>query len=303
MNLKNIIQYTHDLSILYIEDDLDSREQISSILEGLFSVVKTADDGQLGIEAYNNYYSDNDKYYDLVLSDLELPNLNGIDLCKNILKVNPEQHIIIISAHNDQKRLQELIVLGIDNFLHKPIDYKHFFETFKNSSKPILDKKNILQKLQNTQELNYNLEAIMDIINQVAIVSKTDLEGNITYVNDIFCKTSKYTREELLGKNHNILRHHDMPTIVFQHMWEDIQNGKIWKGKIKNRDKYNSYHLINANLPITHCTLVNTLYPAPIVCVIPSLPFSHASKYNSTASHEFTQASQSIQRYCSNSGK
>jgi len=248
MDLNSIIQYTHDLSILYIEDDLDSREHTKSILESLFSVVDTADDGKLGIDAYNDYFSKYNKYYDLILSDIELPHLSGIQLSKKILNLNPNQHIIIISAYNDKEKLQELLTIGVDNFIIKPIDFSIFFETLKKCSKPIVEQKNVKKRLTTVQEINYNLEAIMDIMNQVALVSKTDLKGNITYVNDIFCKSSKYTKEELIGGNHNILRHRDMPAIVYEHMWSDIQNGKMWKGKLKNKAKDTEPYYVNANI-------------------------------------------------------
>jgi len=248
MDLKSIVQYTHDLSILYVEDDLESRKHITSILENLFSTVDIANDGQLGLDAYNKYYENNNKYYDLILSDIEMPNLNGIKLSETILNINPNQHIIIISAYNEREKLQKLLSLGIDNFLHKPIEFKNFFETFKKCAKPILEENKMKENLQRSQEINYNLEALLDIINQVALLSKTDLNGNMTYVNDIFCQTTKYTKEELLGQNHNIIRHQDMPPIVFQHMWEEITSGKVWKGKIKNKAKDGEPFYVNANI-------------------------------------------------------
>jgi len=248
MDLKSILQYTHNLSILYIEDDLDAREQVRSILENLFQVVDTANDGKMGLEFYNNYYLKHKKYYDLILSDIEIPHISGIKLSEAILQINPNQHIIIISAYHDKEKLEELLTLGVDSFLHKPIEFKTFFETFKKCAKPIFEQKNILQTLEHVKEINTNLETVMDIINQVAIVSKTDLEGNITYVNDIFCKTSQYTQEELIGQNHNILRHKDMPSIVYKHLWEEITTGKTWKGKMKNKTKNGEAFYVNANI-------------------------------------------------------
>jgi len=248
MDLKDIVQYTHGLSMLYIEDDVQEREHMISMLDGLFNCVDSAADGQQGLDLYNSYYTGHSQYYDLLLIDIELPKINGISLSEAILKIHPQQHIIVISAYNDKEKLAKLLNIGIDNFLHKPIEYKNFFSILLKSTKIITEQKFILSKLDNIQEINYNLEAVMDIINQVAIVSKTDLEGNITYVNDIFCQTSKYTKEELIGQNHNILRHPDMPSILFKQMWEEIQSGKIWKGKLKNRDKNSHAYYVNANI-------------------------------------------------------
>jgi len=248
MDLKNVIQYTKELSILYVEDDIKSQELISSILDSLFETVDIANDGELGLKAYNQYYLKNDKYYDLILSDIEMPRLDGIKLSETILQINPDQHIIIISAYNEKEKLQKLLQLGIDNFLHKPIEFNNFFETFKKSARPIREQNKIKKDLENAHNLNYNLETLLDIISQVAIVSKTDLEGNITYVNDIFCQMSKYSEEELIGQNHNIIRHQDVPSSVFQNMWEEIKAGKVWKGKLKSRAKDGEVFYVNANI-------------------------------------------------------
>lgn len=69
------------------------------------------------------------------------------------------------------------------------------------------------------------------------IVSKTDVNGNITYVNDEFCKISGYSRNELLGKNHRIVKHPDVNPKIYKIMWKTILNKSIWKGVIKNRAK------------------------------------------------------------------
>lgn len=78
------------------------------------------------------------------------------------------------------------------------------------------------------------------------IVSRTDLTGNITYVNDTFCQISAYKTEELIGKNHNILRHPDMPKEVFANLWATLKEGKQWIGTIKNLRKDGGYYWVEA---------------------------------------------------------
>jgi aerotaxis receptor len=82
----------------------------------------------------------------------------------------------------------------------------------------------------------------------VTIVSRTDLDGNITYVNEVFCEISAYDEEELLGKAHNILRHPDMPTSVFKDLWETIKRGENWEGIVKNLRKDKSFYWVRANI-------------------------------------------------------
>ena len=74
-------------------------------------------------------------------------------------------------------------------------------------------------------------------IDESNIVSKTDINGVITFVNDEFCKISGYTKEELIGSPHSIVRHPDVPAEYFKRLWETILNKKIHKGLIKNRTK------------------------------------------------------------------
>jgi len=94
-------------------------------------------------------------------------------------------------------------------------------------------------------------EQYLDIINQVAIITRTDLKGVITYANDIFCEISGYTKEELIGKPHNIIRHPDEPATTYEKMWSSIQKGEVFKGRLKNRAKDGStYHVFAYIFPI-----------------------------------------------------
>ncbi|TLD84522.1 PAS domain S-box protein [Helicobacter sp. MIT 11-5569] len=78
------------------------------------------------------------------------------------------------------------------------------------------------------------------------IVSKTDLKGKILYGNRIFIKLSGFTEKELLGKPHNIIRHPDMPKIIFKFLWDFIQNGKEIVAYVKNLSKDGSYYWVKA---------------------------------------------------------
>ncbi len=84
-----------------------------------------------------------------------------------------------------------------------------------------------------------------------SIVSKTDPKGIITYVNELFEKVSGYSKEELIGSPHNIIRHPETPSSVFKEMWETIKSKKIWKGILKNKTKTgDDYYVDTTVIPI-----------------------------------------------------
>jgi aerotaxis receptor len=83
------------------------------------------------------------------------------------------------------------------------------------------------------------------------IISQTDLKGVITYANRAFCETSWYSADEVIGKEHNIVRHPDMPKAVFEKMWSSIQSGRAWNGLVKNLRKDGQYYWVDLEiLPI-----------------------------------------------------
>jgi PAS domain S-box-containing protein len=82
----------------------------------------------------------------------------------------------------------------------------------------------------------------------VVFVTKTDTRGFITYANDAFVEVSGYTREELIGKNHNIVRHPDMPKWAFADLWATIQGGHPWRGVVKNRTRSGDFYWVRATV-------------------------------------------------------
>jgi len=94
-----------------------------------------------------------------------------------------------------------------------------------------------------------HLQQIIQGIETNFLISKTNPKGIITYVNNLFCEVSEYTKEELIGKPHNIVRHPDMPKSVFKELWETIKDKKqAWTGVIKNKTKSGSYYWVTTNI-------------------------------------------------------
>lgn len=89
-----------------------------------------------------------------------------------------------------------------------------------------------------------NEEVLLD--KKTMIVSETDSKGNIIYANEDFCKIAGYTKDELIGKPHNYVRHQDMPKAAFEDLWKTIQRNKVWNGIVKNRTKNGGFYWVNA---------------------------------------------------------
>jgi len=101
------------------------------------------------------------------------------------------------------------------------------------------------------------------IFEGAAIISQADLKGTITYTNRAFSEISGYSVEELIAKPHNILRHPDMPKIVFEKMWSTIQGGQVWNGLLKNLRKDGKYYWVDIEiLPIKNSDAEITGYIA-----------------------------------------
>lgn len=95
----------------------------------------------------------------------------------------------------------------------------------------------IQREITKEREDEYELKRYIDIVDENVITSKTDLDGNITYVSKAFSEISGYSPDELIGKNHNIVRHPDMPKNFYEALWGTIKQNKTWHGEIKNKTK------------------------------------------------------------------
>ncbi len=191
-NLKELINYGQTLNVLFIEDNEDVRIQLEKLLKNFFSNIDMEENGLTGYDKYIDFKEKNKRYYDLVITDLSMPKLDGVDLCKRIIQMNPNQLILVISAHTESNKLLQLIDIGIYKFLQKPVDYNNLLnslsliiskikreKSFVKLENEVIDIKNDNEKLNElviTDNLTsiYNRRFIDNILNQ----RFADLENN-----------------------------------------------------------------------------------------------------------------------------
>ena len=143
-------KYAKDISILFVEDDREISKEMELLLKEIFTNINIAFDGIEALEQYNSYFAKNSSYPDIIITDIQMPNMNGIELIKKVYEINPNQKIIVLSAHNESEYLMELVNLGIYRFILKPMDYNNFLEVIYKISKEIFIEKNSTNKEKET---------------------------------------------------------------------------------------------------------------------------------------------------------
>lgn len=136
INYSKLINETKDLSILFVEDYEFLRLEMKEVLEEFFKDVSVASNGEEALETYQNAIEQN-KHFDLLISDIQMPIMNGVELSKKIKEHHKNQTIIILSGHSDSQYLIELINIGVSKFLTKPIAEDEFYGALYDEAKKI----------------------------------------------------------------------------------------------------------------------------------------------------------------------
>lgn len=221
--------FLNKLVILYVEDDNATREQLSKLLKRIFKTVVIASNGEEGYTKFKEITETGYKI-DLVLSDINMPKINGLEMLEKIRKIQKDVPFIFTTARSESEYLLKAIELNVDYYTLKPIDMdKVLIQIQKVCEKTYLKKELEKQK--------YELENYFNAISNVATIYKMNEEGQITYANENFIALSKYTEDELKKLTIEDILHKDIPDEFVNETWNTIREGKIWKGDTKYLDK------------------------------------------------------------------
>lgn len=233
--IQQVSEYAKGMSVLYVEDELLIRDNTKLLLETIFSYVEMASNGREGLERYR------EGVFDIVITDILMPEMNGVNMIRKMKEINASQRFIVTSACEESSYLLELINLSVAQFLLKPIQTEQIIHILYEVVKNIYNERKVLEfTTQLKQDLLHQttlLEQYKEAVDLSTIVIKTDVQGNILYVNDLFSKISGYSFEEIVSKGFGVLRHPEMDDEIYEELWQTILKKQTWNGIIKNLKK------------------------------------------------------------------
>ena len=185
---KIIFENSRRLKILYVEDDAQVRDVTSTLLEVYFNSVTVAVDGEEGLQVYIDYNDKTDKYYDLIISDINLPKLYGTEMVKKIKEIHPEQHVIFITAYRELEHLNTAIELGVDGFIAKPLEIEKLKNILYKTTQKIVDELITQEHYAQIEEANMRHINLIDA-NEFSVAQDIieDLETHKEQISHIWC--------------------------------------------------------------------------------------------------------------------
>lgn len=185
--------------------------------------------------------------HSLILLDINMPGLDGYETAQIIKKdpLHKKIPIIFLSANANKESIRKGFENGGSDYITKPFDESELIHRVKTH----VELYEAREKLKHERDdANIILEQYKQAVDENLLVSKTDLKGNITYVNDKFCQVSQYTKDELIGQPHNIVRSPDVDKETFKKLWKIIQNKQSWNGIVKNISKDGTAYYVDSNI-------------------------------------------------------
>lgn len=184
---------------------------------------------------------------DVIVLDVNMPDCSGSELA-NMIRLDEQWDstpIIFLSAEQDVNNQLEAMKSCADDFIVKPVQANKFVALVDTVVKRTRKNIKLNNDLKNALREN---KTQLNALDQHALVSTTDVTGRITLANDKFCETSGYTRKELIGSNHRILKSNQHSSIFYKGMWETVSSGEVWHGTICNLNKQGEEYWVESSI-------------------------------------------------------
>ena len=272
VDIKKLKKMTHKLSLLYVEDEKTIQLKMGQYLKKFFGFVEVANDGLEGLKAFKK------QKFDIVITDLSMPKMDGLDMVAKIQEINQNQAILITTAHSESSYLMGAIKAHIDGYIIKPFDYDTLnFELFKISEKIYKYrenedyKKHLQEKLiEQANELNDNYEKT--IYSMVELIEQRDTytaghSKRVAYYCELIAKQMGYSDKEC-KRIHQAGILHDIGKI-------ETPDSVLLNPKILSEIEYK---LIQEHVSVGYKLLSNI----PMFKSLASIIYAHHEKYDGT---------------------
>ncbi len=169
------------ITALYVEDEEQIKNIVSSLFGNLFARIIVAADGKDGLDQFNQHKDE----IDIIITDINMPKMNGLEMCEEIRKINTSVPIIITTAHNDKDFLHRAIKVGISDFVTKPMNMEVLLNSLKKNIEPILLQRKLDKQLEQHQEERLKT-AKFSAIGQLAAGITHEINTPLTYIKASF---------------------------------------------------------------------------------------------------------------------
>ncbi|MEA3554657.1 MAG: response regulator [Campylobacterota bacterium] len=170
-DIEDLKTFSKTLKVLYVEDNKEARESTLAMLNNLFDDIIVANDGLDGLEKFTKneiqQEQGKEKTFDLIISDINMPNMNGIEMCEQIKEISNDIPIIILSGHNESEYFMKSIKLGVDGYLLKPLDFDPLISVLYKIIKNIKNNIEFEKNIKNQQKYEKQ-EALNNMLNNIA---------------------------------------------------------------------------------------------------------------------------------------